>query len=181
MTDILTACRRMMLSDQPLMTLLGTGAQSAQNTTSWDHWLFNDTPKIRIENTEQSMIVLTNAGGWASPNQHNTMRFPRLCVDAWSDPTRAIDGSPKLDDAKDKIEAIFNEVNRLLHRTKNSIPDPANPGQSMPLMWGTPAELLAHTGLRLSGSQALDSEPALSPVSGGNGAWMGRKYFGITL
>jgi hypothetical protein len=180
--DLLTAAHRMMLTDSPLLDLLGSGPQSPLNPLpSWDHWLFSDTPKIRIENTQKSMIVLTYAGGWASPNPHNTMSFPRLSVDVWSDPTRSSDGSVKLDDAKNKILQTFAQVDRLLHIVKNSMPDPVNPGHSMPLMWGSPEDLEKHEGLRINGSQALDSQPALSPVSKGNGAWMGRKYYGISL
>ena len=51
-------------------------------------WLFQHTLFLPVEGTSSTAAVLTRNGGWAGPNLHNTMRFPRLGLELWCDPQR---------------------------------------------------------------------------------------------
>lgn len=166
MTTLTLAARNYLAQDTGLKNLLG-------RSPLWDTWIFDEDPlNVRVENKGTCLIVINEEDQWTSPNQHNTMKFPRLIFDVWADPTRNADRSKKLNDAKSKIEAIQKYLDKHFHRT-----DPATP-EGMPLMLGTAEEIAAGTGVVITGSFRL-SGPTFSPIRDTDGAFMGQFAYAI--
>lgn len=170
MTANLALDARNWLAQQPEVTsLLGSDE-------IWATWIFaNESPHRRIENTQKCAVVIFVQDAWAPANGHNTLSFPRLFVDVWADPTRASDNSVSVQDAKDKIHSVYKAVDKYLHTLHRST---ANGGA---IRWGTAAEITDGSASIIVSSERLDGYPALSPVADGNGAWMGRVAYGVTI
>ena len=125
MTRLSLAVRNYLAQDEDLKRLLGRSA-------SWDTWIFDERPvNVHVENTSRCLIVVNEDDQWTSPNEHNTLNFPKLFVDVWADPTRNADRSVQIFDAKDKIQEIQKFIDRHLH-----LVDPSN-YNGMPFIWGT--------------------------------------------
>ena len=168
MTSLSLAARNYLAQDPELRALLG-------RSQSWDTWIFDTKPVgVRIENTSRCMIVINEDGTWAARNEHNTLRFPRLQVDIWADPTRNSDGSVQVYDASDKIERIAKVLDKHLHLT--------DPGTSMgmPYIWGTAEEISSKTGVVIAGSHHREG-PSLSDVRDTDGTLMGRLVYGVNV
>lgn len=167
MTRLSKAVRNLLVADPAIFASVG-------NDTVWlDGWIFFDNIYVRLENTQSSAIVITENSSFSAPNPYNTMLFPKLTVDIWSDPTRSADNSIKVQDAKDKIEALHVLIKPHLHTINMH-------DQGQTIFWGTPAEISTKTGVAVAGSQQL-SGPEYSPIKNGNGAWMGRFTYGINF
>lgn len=168
MTQLSLGIRNLLAQDSELKALLG-------RSQSWDTWIFSDDPVgVKVENTQKSLIVVTENGTWTAPNGHNTERFPRVFVDVWSDPTRNANLGVKVFDAKDKIEAIVKVVNKHLHTVNLSNP------QGMPYIWGTAEQIADKTGVVVAGSQQLEG-PDYSPIRDSTGSFMGRVTYGVNV
>lgn len=168
MSDLTLAARNYLAQQPSVTSLLGSD-------TLWDTWIFADEPYALVENSQSVLIVITQEGGWASPNMHNTMQFPRLLIDIWADPTRnPATNAVRVKDAKIKINAVYNAVDKFLHTVNLDVPGGGS------IYWGTATQIFEKTGSRIQGSQRL-GEPEFSPVMDGNGAYMGRVIYGVTI
>lgn len=168
MTQMTLAARNLLAQDTALTPLLG-------RSVTWSTWIFEDNPQgVRVENTQKCLIVVGEDRGYTSPNEHNTMRFPRLIIDIWADPTRNEDRSVKVNDAKDKIEAIAKLVNNHFHTV-----DPGTP-QGNIRQWGTAEQIAAKTGVYVAGSVRRE-ELSFSPIKDSEGSFMGRLIYGVNL
>lgn len=128
--------------------------------SAWKHgWIFDSKLQVRMENTQRCAIVVSYAGGWTAPQDSNTFNFPQVVVDIWADPTRKSDHSVSVDDARDKCFTVYKKVFQALHLLDRR-----------DIQFGD---------TRIISSEAL-SEPELSPVTNGNGAYMLRCRFGIS-
>ena len=143
MTELSLAVRNLLAQDEALRTLLG-------RSPTWDTWIFDETPiGVKVEGSQRSWIVVNEDGTWTTPNEHNTLGFPRIKIDIWSDPIRNADGSVKQFNARTKIKAIAKLVNKHLHTV-----DMAD-NNGMPFVWGTAAEISTKTGVVVAASQRL--------------------------
>ena len=167
MTSLSLAARNLLGQDPALKALLGRSA-------SWSTWVFDETPYARFEGTSKCLIVVNEEGTWTFPNEHNSMRFPKLIIDVWADPTRNPDKSVKVQDAKTKIEDIGKHLNRHFHLVDGGTPT------GMPFVWGTAEEIAAKSGVVITGSQRLNG-PEYSPVTDSQGSIMGRYEFGVNV
>lgn len=71
-----------------------------------------------IEGTSTTCAVLSNEGGWAGANLHNTLRFPRLTLNIWADPMRdAGHNATDLNEVMRRCFAVYKVFDRFLHRT----------------------------------------------------------------
>lgn len=168
MTTLSLAVRNYLALDHELRSLLG-------KSVSWETWIFDEDPlNVHVENTGKCLIVVRERGTWASPNDHNSMRFPRLLVDIWADPTRNPDRTIRQWDAATKIEQIQARVDSHLHLS--------DPGTSagMPYIWGTLEQVVNKTGVVVAGS-LRKSGPDISPIRDTEGALMGQLTYGINL
>ncbi len=81
--------------------------------------VFQYRPWAKVEGSSGTAIVLSaESGGWAAANLHNTMTFPRLTVNIWTDPIR--DGMRNVTDPGEVMRRAFSVqriVDRFLHRT----------------------------------------------------------------
>lgn len=146
-TSLTVAARRELAITPEVTNLLG-------RDVTWDTYIFRWRPFVEIEGTGASMIVLSERGGWAQPNRHNTARFPLLQVEVFTDPQRATTGVPKGQPAEahvtpeDKAGLVFQAVDRVFH-----VP------QGGELAW---SDLRIVSSLR-------NTEPTTVPVPGGDG------------
>ena len=82
-------------------------------------WLFPHSLWQVVENTQSVAVVVTVNGGWASPNEHNTLRFPRLGIDIWADPLRNPDRSVRdPGELHQRINRVYKVFDTVLHRPR---------------------------------------------------------------
>ncbi len=120
-------------------------------------WIFQDKPLVTIEQTSSIAVVVWYAGGWAGPNPHNTLRFPRIGIDMYADPQRASGNATRLGETRTRITAAFKVLDRHLHMAAG--------GQQY---WGT---------VRICGSTRL-SEPAIYEVDNTDGVLRLQVFYG---
>ena len=167
MTVLSLAARNFLVQDTGLTGLLA-------ESPTLGPWIFDSEPVgARFEQNSKCLIVISEENTWTSPNEHNTLRFPRLFVDIWADPDRNPDKSVRISNAKTKIGAIQAFIDKHMH-----LVDPGTP-QGMPFIWGTPDQIANKTGVVIVASERRDG-PEFSPIANAQGAWMGRLTYGIT-
>lgn len=158
---------------EDLTELVGT-------SKNFSSWIWADKPLGKIEGygkiapQRSALIVIVEDNGWAQPNDHNTLRFPRVYIDVWADPTRNPDGSVQMQDADDKIDAIHRKVMKYLHLVD------MGDRNGMPVCWGTKEQMETWTGSIIS-SSSKNQEPVYSDVRDGNGARMGAATYGMAV
>lgn len=166
MTRLSLAARNYIAQDAALAPLLG-------KSQSWPIWVFDERPVgIKFEGFQKCLVVINEDSTWTSPNEHNTLRFPRLIVDIWADPTRNEDRSVRMDDARDKIEVIETVLSKHFHTVDMGLPS------GKIIQWGTAEEIEANAGVFISGSSRR-SGPEFRPVKDNEGAWMGTYIYGV--
>lgn len=172
MTTLSLAARNELARIPELTSLLG-------QSVSWDTWIFDTKPvKVAVEGTSRCMIVVNQGTAHAGANDHNTLRFPRLLVDIWADPTRDTTKQSKpvkVDDAQTKIEAIARIVDRVFHRVDSGT------SAGNVLIWGTAEQVAAKTGVIISGSKRIDGDVDYSQVKDSDGTWMGRLTYAVNM
>lgn len=167
MTTLAYAARNFLAQQSSVTSLLGDDAL-------WDTWIFVDAPQALVEKSQTCLIVITEENGWANANDYNTARFPRLQLDIWADPTRNADGSVQKKDAKLKIEAVYNAVDKYLHLVDNSLPSGAFH------KWGTAAQIANGTAKRIVSSKR-SGEPSYSATFDNTGGYMARLYYNVEV
>lgn len=124
------------------------------------HFLFQSTMWTNLEGTGTTAAVIGRAGGWTSPNTHNTMRFPRLSLEMWADPIRDSGGNEiNRGEAERRIDAAFLTLDTHLHRPQGGA-----------TWWGT---------VRTVGCTRL-GEPTVYPVPDGGGLQRLLAFYGVT-
>lgn len=126
-------------------------------------WIFQDViPQlVTVEGSQQSAIVISQRGGWAAPNEHNNMAFPRMAVDIFVDPLR--DSANNVTDraeARRRAYYIHKIVNKYLH-----IPS------GFDMMWGD---------VRVISSVASNTFD-VNPVPDGDGVLRGTTYYSVVV
>lgn len=155
MTDLIKDTVTYLSSKSDLTMLLG-------QDSVWPTWIFPNRNFATNENSETTGLIVRRAGNWTEPNLDNTARFPRIRIDIISDPTRNSDGSVNTFDAEDKIDAVFQVLNKYLHILKK----PTN-------------------GIFFATTRILDSkslgEPDISRISDSGGAYVGQAFYALSL
>jgi len=180
----LTLAARNLLVQVPEVQALREMGRIGRGATWPDGWIFDSRPYATIEQySRKALVVISYAGTWMAPNEHNSAHFHRLYVDIWASPTRLPDGTPEREDADMLIETVWEALSTHLHTVNRDVPSDGSvspllglPGH--PRVWGTAEEIEARTGVVVLGSQQL-GEPDLSDVRDGNGARMGRYVIGV--
>lgn len=122
-------------------------------------YLFQNSLWQTIEGTQSAAAVISRAGGWAGPNQHNTMRFPRISLEIFVDPLRDIDGNvTEPGETGRRAEAAYRVLDAHLHRPQSGVQ-----------MWGT---------IRTLGCTRL-GEPAVYSMSDGDGMVLLQVFYGV--
>jgi hypothetical protein len=104
--EIETAARKMLMSDD---TIRGYTVSEAETR------VYKNRLDIPVNQTGKLALVVSRNGGWATPDEVQTLEFPILRVDAYADPTREIDGQIRILDAEDKAAALLRAADRLIH------------------------------------------------------------------
>lgn len=103
------AAYRHLLTFGSITSLLGTD-------DAWGPWVFSWNPHADLEGSGKQAVVLSHEGSWTSSNRHNTMAFPRLRVQCWSDPDRDAQRQIADQNARDKAWDVWLAVRAVLHR-----------------------------------------------------------------
>lgn len=113
-----------------------------------------------MEGSQSTAAVVLNGGGWAGPNTHNSMRFPRIILELTVDPLRAADQNV-IDpgEAYRRINRAYEVIDRRLHRPQG--------GQQQ---WGD---------IRTIGC-SRQGEPTIFPISQADGALRLQVFYGVT-
>lgn len=122
--------------------------------------IFQYRPWAKLEGSQRTCAVISYDGGWAGPNTHNTLRFPRVGVNIWADPLR--DSQNNVVDPGEVMRrayASYEAIDKVLHRTGGD-----------PLMFGT---------LRVIASVRL-VEPVIYMVPDGDGLVRCQASYAIT-
>lgn len=170
MTDLVVAARRMLAEKTDVRDLLGPGATSpdVEGKRVFDLWLFQWRLYISMEGTGETAIVLSQRNGWTAPNPHNTMAFPTLQLEIYSDPRRDL-GNPKTaTGAEQKGLALVPVLDRYLHLVQRI---------DGPWSWGGTE---TDEPVRVLGSQRL-AEPEVMEVPSGDGLIRVLLRYGLSL
>ena len=170
MIDVTTAARRFLAEQESLTTLLG-------GDSTYKTWIFRWRPYVKVEGSGKSLLVVRQSGSWASANAHNTMRFPRLIVEVWSDVQRAESGLSKQNvtraaTAEDAAQAISLELDKYLHRVAGG-----------DVVWGREVDdmdVVTDPGLRIIGCYR-QGEPDIRELQGGDGAVVASNTYTVTV
>jgi hypothetical protein len=104
--ELETGARKMLLSDDTIRGYVVSGDE----TRCYKHRL-----EVPVTGTGKIAIVVSRNGGWAQPDEVQTVEFPVLRVDVFADPTRFDDGGIRIMDGEDKGAAVLRVVDRLVH------------------------------------------------------------------
>lgn len=116
-------------------------------------WLFRwKVGAVTVEGSSSAAVVMAVRGGWATPNRHNTARFPRLQAEVYADLDRNLEGNPIVRTAEERAGDVYDALNLVFHR-----PDAKG------FYWGNDSGRL-----RIVSSVAGD-EPTVDEVPGGDG------------
>lgn len=166
MTQLAYAVRNMLVQHPSVTSLLGIDELG-------DPMIYANQPEATVENTGKCLVVVRTDGGWGA-NDHNTARFPTLAVDIWADPTRNPDRSVQKQDASLKAEAVYKAIDKLLHLVNASLPGGGS------VFWGTEAQILAKTGLRIT-SSSRNNEPDERPAFDDQGAVIWQVRYNVSI
>jgi len=72
-----------------------------------------------IDGTGQRAIVVSRAGGWASPLPRNTQEFPVARIQFWADHTRNPDGTIATEDGQTSAWAMYRATDPLFHGVRD--------------------------------------------------------------
>lgn len=109
--DVALAARRHLASLASVRAVLGpTGADSEGSV-----WLFTNELGVVVEGSGRVAAVVSVAGAWARPNNHNTAKFPRLRLELIADSSRS-NGIVVRRDAESRLWAAWEPFNFDLHR-----------------------------------------------------------------
>ncbi len=152
--DLIDGCVTWLKSYQDVQQVLGVYDDTDTP------WLFQHSLWHKVEGTQSTAAVLSYAGGWASANQHNTMRFPRVSLDIYADPLRDGAGNPT-DPAEvyRRLQVVFDVFDRLLHRVRDGV-----------VYWGT---------VRTLGCLRL-AEPVFDYLPEGDGVRRLQCFYGVS-
>lgn len=112
--DIVTGCVKFLKSKSSVLSAVSTAVIDGQMVPLLFGYSLWGTP---IENTQMTAAFITSDGGWAGPNLHNTLRFPRITLNIWADPIR--DGNGNVADPHEvmlRINNTYEVIDNYLHR-----------------------------------------------------------------
>jgi hypothetical protein len=121
--------------------------------------IFSYQLACEIQQTQKLAVVVQHEGGWATPNIHNTLRFPRLLVNIWIDPIRDAQGNKADPRIQARANACFEVIDKFLHMAAGG-----------DLMFG-PVRVVDCVRL---------TEPAIDNVRDGDGMVLLRAFYAVT-
>jgi hypothetical protein len=154
--DIVSGAAKFLLAQPETVAAVSSYSIGGQSTPG----IFQYRTWTTIEGTSSTCVVLTNEGGWAGANLHNTLHFPRLTCTIWADPIRDAGGNvTDFGEVNRRAFAAYQVFDKYLHRTGG---DEVYFGQ-----------------LRVISSIRL-TEPTISAVSDGDGLLRLQTSYAIT-
>lgn len=111
--DIVTGATRYLRSKPEVIDAVDTFVIDGKLTPG----VFSYRLWTTMEGSQKTSIVLAHEGGWATPNLHNTLRFPRLVLNVWADPLRDAQNNNIDPRVRGRANACYEIVDRFLHMT----------------------------------------------------------------
>lgn len=103
------------------LLLTKTSVTNKVGLTGLTSWIFQDKLFVPVEKSQSAALVVSQVGGWAVANEHNTARFPRLSVQYFVDPLRDSNGvQSKFADTRLRANELFNLADKILHRPQGA-------------------------------------------------------------
>lgn len=111
--DIVGAATKYLLTKADLCAAVGN--------TNGKPWITQYALWKEFESSQSTAIVITSDGGWAGPNLHNTLRFPRLTVSVWGDPIRdQAFNAIQTAEVRRRVNLVYQLVDAYLHRPQGT-------------------------------------------------------------
>lgn len=110
--DIVTGCVKWLRAKTDVTDAVDTfqiGGQIGPGIWGYRLW-------TRMEGSSKTSVVISHDGGWAAPNMHNTLRFPRLVLNVWADPQRDAQKNDVDPWVQRRANRVFEVVDKHLHR-----------------------------------------------------------------
>lgn len=145
MSVLTLAMRNEAVKHSRLTDLLGS-------SSTWHVWAFDTKPQVPIENTQKALIVFVPHGVGVPVNEGTFFKAQRVDIDIWADCTRNQDGSVRVYDADDKIEAITDELNKIFHTVSLSALNPEGYPTKEMRRWGSSEDIYNKTAKVILGS-----------------------------
>lgn len=113
--DPIQAVYNYLLGFEDVISLVGTSDDGTP-------YIYNGNIYHTMTGTQSCAVVVKFGGSWAAPNTNNTVLFPRIQVEVWSDPPRDEDGNViQPTEARTRANAVWQQVNGHLHVPYNKI------------------------------------------------------------
>jgi hypothetical protein len=109
--DIVSGATAYLMAQPEVLAVLGT----YPGTTV--PYLFQRRMWAEMKASSSTACMIWSEGGWTAANLHNTLRFPRLSVEIWTDPLR--DGQNNVIDPGEvyrRSNRAFTVIDSFLHR-----------------------------------------------------------------
>lgn len=151
--DLVQGCVKYLLDEDNVHAALGVFPDTGTP------WLFQHELWGAVEGSQATAAVISRAGGWAGPNEYNTLRFPRISLQIYADPLREAGNVSMPGETWRRVEATFRVFDNLLHRPAPTV-----------IMWGS---IRTITCTRLG-------EPVVYPVPDTDGMIRLQVFYGVT-
>lgn len=120
--DIVQGCVKYLQAFPDVVAVVGSFAVVPASPYLFQHRLW-----VEMEGSQSTAAVISSDTGWAAPNLHNTLRFPRVVLTLYADPARDSQGNvTDPGEVRRRIDDAFTVFDRRLHRVSGGTQ-----------MWGT--------------------------------------------
>lgn len=153
--DIVTGCVKWLRAKPDVVAAVDEfqiGGQLSPGIWGYRTW-------TRMEGGSKTAAVIAHDGGWATPNPHNTLRFPRIVLNIWADPVRDAQKNDVDPWVQRRANNTFEIIDKHLHRTGG--PE---------VWWGS---------IRVVSCVRM-TEPMRYPTSDGDGLIRLQAYYAVT-
>jgi hypothetical protein len=157
--DLATAVWRELYALASSLTAAGAGSDA-----TWSAWVFKWKPQIDVVGSGAASVVVSSTRQWAGANRWNTLGFPVVSIDIYSDIRRDEKQGPYFRDAQAQALDVFHVVDPVLHR-----PDAGG------FWWGS-----ADGEIRIV-SSSRSGGPTLDEIADSDGVWHLNANYDIQL
>lgn len=153
-------------------------AELLGSSNTWDVWAFEERPQVNLEQTQSALIVFVSKGTGVPVSDSSFFKAQEIDIDIWADSTRNPDGSIRVRDADDKIEAITDALNTIFHTVNLSAVGADGQSTGQLRKWGTEQEVQERRALNVLGSTHVASS-RLRDVKDQEGARMVTQTYAV--
>lgn len=117
--DIVHGCYTWLIGKQDIMDLLG----HIPGPKPYTPFLYEYKIGYTMEGTQSNAVVIRYGGGWGSPGQGKSLKYPKILLDFWCDPVRN-EKNEVIDpfEVNRRIQYISDQFDKYMHRPVAIVP-----------------------------------------------------------